>query len=52
MQTVDYEPGKACLQIGLSLHRMGAVSSVQPSDRRITMHGHAALVGDSWVVYW
>jgi hypothetical protein len=52
MRTVQYEPGKACLQYGLPLHRMGAVSAVQPSDHRITMQGHAALVRDRWIIYW
>jgi hypothetical protein len=52
METVRYEPGKACLQIGLPLHRMGAVSSTEASDYRVTLQGHAALVGDRWIGYW
>jgi hypothetical protein len=52
MRTVQYEPGKACLQYGLPLHRMGAISRVAPTDHRITMQGHAALVGDRWIAYW
>jgi hypothetical protein len=52
MHAVAYEPGRVCLQRGLPLHRMGTVADVGPSDRRITLQGHAALVGDRWVGYW
>jgi hypothetical protein len=52
METVAYEPGRACLQHGLPLHRMGAISEVGPTDRRITLQGHAADVGDRWLAYW
>jgi hypothetical protein len=52
METVAYEPGKACLQYGLPLHRMGAISHVEPTDRRVTLQGHAALVGEGWIAYW
>lgn len=52
MQTVAYVAGRACLQHGLPLHRMGAITEVGPTDRRITLQGHAALAGDRWLAYW
>jgi hypothetical protein len=52
MHAVEYEPGKACLQHGLPLHRMGTVSDVRSYDHRITLQGHAALVDGRWVGYW
>jgi hypothetical protein len=49
---VPYEPGKACLLRGLPLHRIGTTPSIQPSDHRITLQGHAVRVGDRWIAYW
>jgi len=49
---VPYEPGRACLLRGLPLHRIGTTPSVQPSDHRITMQGHAVRLDERWVAYW
>lgn len=52
MHEVSYEPGKACLLRGLPLHRIGTTPSVQASDFRITLQGHAVRLSERWVVYW
>ena len=52
MQTVPYEPGRACLMRGLPLHRIGTTPAVEPADRRITLQGHAVLLGERWIAYW
>jgi hypothetical protein len=49
---VWYEPGRACLLRGLPLHRIGTTPTVQPSDYRITLQGHAVRLGTRWVAYW
>jgi hypothetical protein len=49
---VAYEPGRACLLRGLPLHRIGTTPSVEASDYRITLQGHAVRLGDRWVAYW
>jgi hypothetical protein len=52
MHEVAYEPGRACLMRGLPLHRIGTTPEVRPDDHRITLQGHAVLLGDRWVAYW
>jgi hypothetical protein len=52
MHQVSYEPGKPCLIRGLPLHRIGTTPRVEPSDYRITLQGHAVLLGERWVAYW
>jgi hypothetical protein len=52
MREVRYEPGRACLMRGLPLHRIGTTPAVDPDDHRITLQGHAVLLGERWVAYW
>jgi hypothetical protein len=52
MHDVAYEPGKPCLIRGLPLHRIGTTPRVEESDYRITLQGHAVLLGERWVAYW
>jgi hypothetical protein len=52
MHSVPYEPGKPCLIRGLPLHRIGTTPRVEGSDYRITLQGHAVLLGERWVAYW
>jgi hypothetical protein len=49
---VWYVPGRACVQHGLPLHRIGPSRSVVPGEYRITLQCHAVETHGCWHVYW
>ncbi|MFK8183756.1 MAG: RimK family alpha-L-glutamate ligase [Phormidesmis sp.] len=47
-----YQAGQMVLHSGYTLHRVAATSTTTPTDKRITLQGHAVLVEGTWQLYW
>ena len=52
MRRVWYATGRACVQRGLPLRRIGPSAHVSPGDFRISLHFHAVLDDSRWIAYW
>ena len=47
-----YADGGVTVHDGHILHAIGASEHDDPRGRRITLQGHGALLGGTWVLYW
>ena len=47
-----YALGQITVHMDRILHRVGGISDVHPSDRRITLQGHGRKLDGAWRLYW
>ena len=47
-----YSPGQLAIHSGDMYHQIAPMQEVQNEDRRITLQGHAALINDTYYLYW
>ncbi len=47
-----YADGDIVIHDGHILHAIGSSERTDPRGRRITVQGHGALLGGTWVLYW
>ena len=51
-EVVHYHLGRAVVHSGHVLRQIGATTSVQPDDLRITLQGHGLVVDNALILYW
>lgn len=49
---LPYEAGKIVMHSGHLLHQIAPATQISPSDRRVTLQGHAIRVGGTYYWYW